>query len=83
MQSWRWPHIRRFDGRQEREAQCFAQVALTVGDFALTTLADARPEAKAMLVEIAAGRHPRDAKREAIGRLKSGAGFTTGPSFVE
>ena len=42
------------------------KVALTIGDFALTTLADARAKAKAMLVEIAAGGDPRDAKRKAV-----------------
>jgi integrase len=42
------------------------KVAMTVGDFALTTLADARVKAKADLAAIASGEDPRDAKRKAI-----------------
>ena len=42
------------------------KVALTVGDFALTTLADARVKAKALLAAIANGEDPRDAKRKAV-----------------
>jgi integrase len=42
------------------------KVALTIGDFALTTLADARAKAKAFLAEIAAGGDPRETKRKTI-----------------
>jgi integrase len=42
------------------------KVALTIGDFTLTTLADARAKAKALLAEIAAGGDPRESKRKTI-----------------